>query len=73
MEAPETDILSFIVRIWLEEAAEDPEQAVWRGQITSVPDGQRRYVQRLDEITDFIKLYLDRLANTEPDSEGKRP
>lgn len=49
---------SFIVKIWLEETAAEAGQAKWRGHITHVPDGVRRYVESLDEISNFISAYL---------------
>jgi hypothetical protein len=49
---------SFIVKVWLEETVEEARQAKWRGHITHVPDGKRRYLQDLHEITAFIAPYL---------------
>jgi hypothetical protein len=46
---------SFIVRIWLEEN----DRARWRGHITHVPDGERRYVEQLADIVDFIAPYVE--------------
>ena len=34
--------LSFIVRIWVEETAEESGRSSWRGHITHVPSGERR-------------------------------
>jgi hypothetical protein len=50
---------SFIVKIWLEETANDAAQAKWRGHITHVPDGERRYLKSIHEITRFIAPYLE--------------
>lgn len=49
----------FIVKIWLEETAEEAGQAVWRGHITHVPSGERRYLKELDDITAFVAPYLE--------------
>jgi hypothetical protein len=49
---------SFVVKIWLEETAADDGQAIWRGQITHVGSGVRRYVKDLEEIIAFIVPYL---------------
>ena len=49
---------SFIVKIWLEEPAEGGQQAKWRGHITDVPGGERRYLKDLSEIVAFIVPYL---------------
>jgi hypothetical protein len=50
---------SFIVRIWLEETAEETGQAIWRGHITHVPSGKRRYLKDLKAVTAFIAPYLE--------------
>ena len=55
---PEPDIHSFIVKVWLEETVEEEGRAKWRGHITHVASGERRYLQKLSEITDFIMPYL---------------
>jgi hypothetical protein len=49
---------TFIIRIWLEEAAGATTPAVWRGHVTHVLDKQRRYVQSLGEMQRFIAAYL---------------
>jgi len=49
---------SFMVRIWLEETVGEAGQAVWRGHITHVPGGERRYLKDLDGIPVFITPYL---------------
>jgi hypothetical protein len=52
----------FVVKIWLEESAEEAGQATWRGYITHVPSGKRRYLQTLDDIIAFIVPYLEELG-----------
>ena len=59
MRAFESKTHSFIVKIWLEETANDAGRVKWRGHITHVPDGERRYLQSTDEISAFIDLYLE--------------
>lgn len=49
----------FIVKIWLEETAQEAGRAKWRGHITYVPSGERRYLQDLDDILAFIAPYLE--------------
>jgi hypothetical protein len=49
---------SFIVKVWLEETVKEAGRAKWRGHITHVPSGVRRYLKDLDEITVFIASYL---------------
>ena len=53
---PETH--SFVVKIWLEETADETPHPVWRGHITHVTSGQRRYVNNLGGITNFVAPYL---------------
>jgi len=53
---------SFIIKFWLEEATEGERRAVWRGHITHVPSGERRYVRSLDDILDFISPYLEAIG-----------
>ncbi len=54
----EPQIHSFIIKIWLEESIEEAGQMKWRGQITHVPSGERRYLKNLKEIVAFIFPYL---------------
>lgn len=58
----ETETHSFIVRFWLEETVAEAGAARWRGSITHVGDGVRRYVNGLGEISDFIAGYLKTLG-----------
>jgi len=46
---------SFVVKIWLE----DGDQTRWRGHITHIPDGERRYVEELADVIDFIAPYVE--------------
>ena len=55
----ESSTHSFIIKIWLEESAEEAGQARWRGHITHVPSGERRYLKNLDDIVAFIAPYLE--------------
>jgi hypothetical protein len=49
---------SFIVKVWCEEAAKQGGRTTWRGRITHVPGGERRYLQNLSDIARFIAPYL---------------
>jgi len=62
MDLIESDIHSFIVKIWLEESAEEAGKAHWRGHITHVPDNRRRYLEDLEEIKTFIVPYLRKMG-----------
>lgn len=55
----EVNIHSFIIKIWLEETVEEAGRAIWRGHITHVPSGERRYLKDLDDIAVFITPYLE--------------
>ena len=58
MEQPDTQ--SFVVKVWLEETVEEVGQARWRGRVTHVASGKRRYFENLSGIAAFIKPYLER-------------
>jgi hypothetical protein len=53
---------SFVLKIWVEETAEEARQVTWRGHITHIPSNARQYVQDLDEIVLFVAPYLERLG-----------
>jgi hypothetical protein len=48
-----------VVKIWLEETKEESGQAKWRGHITHVLTGKRRYFDHIGKIIDFIIPYLN--------------
>ncbi len=58
----EADFHSFIVKIWIEETAEEAGRATWRGHITHVPSGKRCYIQELSGIMAFIAPYLEEMG-----------
>ena len=58
MEPLELRTHSFIVKVWLEEDAGPAHRPTWRGHVTHVPDGERRYVKNTEEILAFIEPYL---------------
>ena len=62
MDLNEAQTHSFIIRVWLEETIQETGQAVWRGHITHLPDGERRYVEDLNGIVCFIASYLKRMG-----------
>jgi len=53
---------SFIVKLWVEETTNGTEHGVWRGHITHVPSGNRKYVKDLDSITRFIAPYIEEMG-----------
>ncbi len=58
----EPEAQSFIVKVWVEERAEEAGRGVWRGHITHVSSSRRRYLKNLDEIGDFIAPYLEEMG-----------
>jgi hypothetical protein len=62
MKGVETSTHSFIVKIWLEETAEQSSAAKWRGCVTHVSSGTRRYVESLDAMASFIATYLEAMG-----------
>ncbi len=58
MDLFESATHSFVIKIWLE----DGDQPQWRGHITHVPSGERRYVEDMSEITDFIMPYMEQMG-----------
>lgn len=57
-------VQSFIVRVWVEEPARGAEGVSWRGHVTHVPGGERRYLKDLGDIVDFISPYLEQLRSS---------
>lgn len=64
MELFETHTHSFVIKIWLEETADEAGQAVWRGQITHVPSGKQSFLGNLYEIPLLIAPYLQEVGLT---------
>lgn len=55
-------IHSFIIKIWVEETVKESGKATWRGHITHVPSGRRRYLENSDDIADFVAPYLEEMG-----------
>jgi hypothetical protein len=53
---------SFVLKIWLEERRQVAGSASWRGYISHVSSGTRRYVKDLDGIATFIAPYLQAMG-----------
>ena len=49
---------SFVIKIWLEVTPTETKKPSWRGHITHIPSGERRYVTNLFCIFTFIIRYL---------------
>jgi len=74
MDLYEANTLVFVVKIWIEESSNEINQTSWRGHITNLLDGKRKYFQELGEVTDFILPYLERMGvkNNQPDRLRER-
>lgn len=59
MDLYEANTSVFVVKIWLEESSYEIDHTSWRGHITYLLDGKRKYFQDLEEVTDFILPYLE--------------
>lgn len=62
MDEIESEAQSFIVKIWVEERAEEGGRGIWRGHITDVSTGRRRYLKNLNEIGDFLAPYIESMG-----------
>ena len=62
MEQTETHTHSFIIKIWLEETLAEDGRAIWRGHITHIPGGERRYLKQFSDIVAFIVPYLNEMG-----------
>jgi hypothetical protein len=58
MQPQESNVHSFMIRLWQEEGETDTSPNRWRGHITHIPGNQRRYIEDLDAIKHFIGPYL---------------
>lgn len=59
MELLENSSHSFVLKIWIEDAGSETDAAYWRGHITHVPSGERRYFQDLNGLLEFLIPYLE--------------
>lgn len=55
---PELTSHSFVIKIWLEETHSEAGTILWRGYITHIASGQKRYFQQLKDVLLFIDSYL---------------
>ncbi|GIV76645.1 hypothetical protein FKZ61_018020 [Litorilinea aerophila] len=62
MDSYEPGAHSFVLKIWIEESGDAAIPTKWRGHITHVPSGQRRYFEALEEIIHFVQPYLEEMG-----------
>jgi hypothetical protein len=53
---------SFVIKIWLEVTPTENKKPSWRGHITHIPSGERRYVTTLFCMIAFIIRYLKNMG-----------
>lgn len=58
---PEINTHAFVIRLWFEERGKKG-RAKWRGHITHVLTGRRRYLQNMGDISAFIESYLQTMT-----------
>lgn len=64
MRAPEEHTQVFIVRFWREPRELETARPEWRGVVEHVKSGERRFVQRTDDVALFIAAYVTESAPT---------
>ncbi|MCB0108207.1 MAG: hypothetical protein KDE53_19940 [Caldilineaceae bacterium] len=63
---------SFVLRIWREDDQPATGIGKWRGHITHVQSGKRRYFQRVCEVVRFISSYLLKVERVAPQPRSWR-
>lgn len=58
----ESGTQSFVIKVWLEDTGEEATRATWRGHITHVPSGEKRYFKSPEEVTAFIASRLEAMG-----------
>lgn len=49
----------FSVKIWLEEPATATSPTLWRGHVTNLMSGERRYFQSLVQLDAYIEQFIE--------------
>lgn len=62
LDMVELNTHSFVVKIWIEETSIETKNPLWRGHITHVPSGTRRYLSHLNGMMAFVKPYLKNMG-----------
>jgi hypothetical protein len=53
---------SFIIKVWVEDMALEKNGNTWRGHITHVISGTRRYLKSLGDVSLFIAPYIEAMG-----------
>lgn len=72
MSELDSRIHSFIVRVWLEDLSKDAGHSHWRGHITHVPTGEKRYLRELGDIARFVEHCITNCDDDEIDAHSSR-
>ncbi|MCA9936571.1 MAG: hypothetical protein H6662_04720 [Ardenticatenaceae bacterium] len=62
MDLLESSTQSFVVKIWIEETAEEAGKVLWRGHITHALSGQKHYFENLEEMLFVMGPYLQEMG-----------
>jgi hypothetical protein len=62
MEASDTVIHSFVLKIYIEESSSPGGEIAWHGYITHVDSSTRGYIKTPGDILEFITPYLEKKA-----------
>ncbi len=55
----EDNTAAYIVRVWIEQREVEGAPVAWRGSIEHVGSGRVKYITDLDEITRFVRPFLE--------------
>jgi hypothetical protein len=61
---------SFVIKLWFDDSDRESEGEAWRGYITHVSSGTRRYLKNLGDILNFIEPYLAAWGTVKPPRRG---
>jgi hypothetical protein len=54
--------VSFMVRIWIEETAQEAGRTIWRGYIRHIPSGERHYIRSPNDVGRFAAQQLESIG-----------
>lgn len=58
MDEPHPNGHSFVVKVWPKKVEDSDRDASWRGSVTHVKTGERRYLESLTEVPGVIAPYV---------------
>ena len=58
MDPHRFDSHSFVIKLWIEQTAEEADEALWAGRISHVCSNDHRYVRHLRDVIDYLGPYL---------------